>query len=192
MFGGRGTAWFDFTSLLMRLPGAMASQTTGCIRYMNDSVEAVKAPPEQWAAKLTRNPQQLASLPMLARLLAPATDRFAQAAQRSHAGLRCAIAALAAERFRKKNNRWPESLDELKTAGLLKELPTDPYAGGPLKWKRIDDGVLIYAVGPDLKDDGGALAPDPSKAGTDFGFRLWDVTKRRQPAPPPKKPDDQP
>jgi hypothetical protein len=62
--------------------------------------------------------------------------------QSGHAIQRCAIIALAAERFRKKNNRWPNSLAELKSAGLLTEIPTDPFVGGNLKMKRTDDGLI--------------------------------------------------
>jgi competence protein ComGC len=160
---------------------------------MNDMIEVAKLPPEQWDAKFAILRQQVPNLPVLARLLAPAMDKIAQAVQRSHAQQRCAIVALAAERFRKKNNRWPESLDELKAAGLIKEIPTDPFVGGPLKWKRTEDGVLVYAVGPDLTDNDGTIdRTNPVKAGTDIGFQLWDVAKRRGPAPPPKKAEDEP
>jgi hypothetical protein len=32
---------------------------------------------------------------------------------------------------------------------------------------------------------------DPTKAGYDLGFQLWDVDKRRQPPPPRPKDDDE-
>jgi hypothetical protein len=50
----------------------------------------------------------------------------------------------------------------------------------------LDDGVVIYSVGADGKDNGGKLDKNPTKDGTDRGFRLWDVPKRRQPPKPPK------
>ena len=175
------------------MPGVMASQTAACIRFMTEMVEVAKKPPEQWTAAFATLNQQVPNLPTLARLLVPAMDKVAQAVQRSYAQERCAIVMLAAERFRKKNNHWPDSLEELKTSGLLAEVPTDPYVGGPLKWKRTDDGVTVYAVGPDQTDDGGKIdRTNPIKPDTDLGFQLWDVAKRRQPAPPPKKLDDNP
>jgi hypothetical protein len=41
-----------------------------------------------------------------------------------------------------------------------------------------------------LAKAGDNLNIDAAKPGFDYGFRLWDPAKRRQPAPPPKKTDD--
>src|SRR5207302_513283 len=46
-------------------------------------------------------------------LLVPAFNKIHAACLRSHADLRCATSALAAERFCIDRNRWPESLTEL-------------------------------------------------------------------------------
>jgi hypothetical protein len=166
--GGGMAKGFDALSLYLRVPGVMASQTAACIRFMTEMVEVAKKPPEQWTAAFATLNQQVPNLPTLARLLIPAMDKVAQAVQRSYAQNRCAIVMLAAERFRKKNKRWPESLAELRQSGLLSEIPTDPFIGGPLKWKRTDDGVIVYAVGPDQTDDGGKLdRTNPIKPGTD-------------------------
>jgi hypothetical protein len=59
-------------------------------------------------------------------------------------------------------------------------VPTDPFDGQPMRYRRTADGIVIYAVGPDGVDNQGALdrtgrTPD----GTDLGFQLWDVAKRR-------------
>jgi hypothetical protein len=191
--GGGGPPRFDVMSLLFRIPGVMASQSIACIRYMNDMVAIAKLPPEEWSSKFAIARQQINDFPMLVRLLAPAMDKVGQAVQRSHAYQRCAIVAIACERFRKKNDRWPEGLDELKTAGLLKSILTDPYVGGPLKFKRTSDGIFIYTTGSDLIDDGGICdRANQTKTGTDLGFELWDLAKRRQPAPPPKPVEDEP
>jgi hypothetical protein len=190
--GGGKTQGFDFMSLYLRVPGVIASQTVGYMRFMTEMIEVAKKPPEQWTTEFATLNQQLPNLPALARLLIPAMDKVAQAVQRSYAYQRCAIVMLAAERFRKRYDRWPESLDELKTTGLLAEIPTDPYIGGPLKWKRTADGVIIYSVGRNQVDDGGVLDRTSNKLESDYGFQLWDVAKRRQPAPPPKKLDDNP
>lgn len=47
---------------------------------------------------------------------------------------------------------FPESLVEL-VPDYLPEIPVDPYSGGPLKYLRVGEGVMVYSVGPDLKDD---------------------------------------
>ena len=45
-------------------------------------------------------------------------------------------------------------LDEL---GLDKKFVTDPYTGKPLLTKKTDRGWIIYSVGPNGVDDGGAI-----------------------------------
>jgi hypothetical protein len=58
-------------------------------------------------------------------------------------------------------------------------VPADPYDGKPLRLRRVRDGIVIYAVGPDLKDDGGAVnRRNPLSPGADIGFRLWDANQR--------------
>jgi hypothetical protein len=99
------------------------------------------------------------------------------------ARLRCLIVALAAERYRRAHGRWPEALDRL-TPELLPAVPLDPFDGMPLSCARLDDGLVLYSVGFDGKDDGGRLvAPWASNQSGDLGIRLWDVKHRRQPPP---------
>jgi hypothetical protein len=74
----------------------------------------------------------------------------------------------------------------------LKAVPNDPYDGKPLRYKRVADGVLVYSVGPDRQDHGGAgNRARPFAQGSDYVFRLWDVDQRRQPPvevlPPPQE-----
>jgi hypothetical protein len=118
---------------------------------------------------------------VLIALLMPANQKVSEAYRRSQAGLRCARVAVAAERYRRDKGRWPKTLDEL-THDYLKAVPTDPYDGKPLRYKHLADGVIVYSVGPDKEDNGGARNRNNAQAkGIDYGFRLWDVAARRQP-----------
>jgi hypothetical protein len=106
------------------------------------------------------------------------------------ARLRCLIVALAAERYRRAHGRWPEALDRLAPE-LLPAAPLDPFDGAPLRLARLDDGLVVYSVGFDGKDDGGQLAASwASNQAGDLGFRLWDVPHRRQPPRPAAKAPD--
>jgi hypothetical protein len=97
----------------------------------------------------------------------------------TQAELRCTIAALAAERYRLVHEKWPASLEALVPA-FLKEMPTDPYDGQPLRFRQLPDGIVIYCVGPDRMDDGGKLGRGTTiPAGADVGIQLWDVDQRR-------------
>jgi hypothetical protein len=40
----------------------------------------------------------------------------------------------------------------------------------------------VYSVSLDRQDNGGNITDNPTIAGADLGFRLWDVNRRRQPA----------
>jgi len=63
-------------------------------------------------------------------------------------------AGLACKIYRKGHGRYPSSLGEL-VPGLLDKEPIDPFPGKPLIYKVQGDGVLIYSLGANQKDDGG-------------------------------------
>jgi hypothetical protein len=98
----------------------------------------------------------------------------------AQAELRCAVAMVAVERHRRAQNRWPDALTDLVPT-YLPRVPLDPYDGAPLQYRRLNDGVVIYSIGRDGKDNAGKLDKNPLKEGTDLGFRLWDLAQRRQP-----------
>lgn len=104
--------------------------------------------------------------------------------RRKHASLRCTIVALAAERFRREKKDWPDNIDQFCPQYLV-AAPLDPFDGKPLRYRRAKHGVVIYCVGQNGVDNGGNLDREHSnQPGLDFGFRLWDVSKRRQPPKP--------
>ena len=70
------------------------------------------------------------------------------------ARLRSARTGLAVERFRLGEGGLPGNLSEL-VPGHLDELPTDPFDGKPLRYKRLDPGYVVYSIGRDGDDDGG-------------------------------------
>ena len=101
----------------------------------------------------------------------------------SEAIVRTAIAGLAAERFRLDRGRWPDSLEQL-VPKYLSEIPRDPFVDAPLKLRKLPDGLFVYSVGVDGVDHGGKInAKSRNRNGADTGFRLWDMSARRQPAP---------
>jgi hypothetical protein len=110
---------------------------------------------------------------------------------RGTAATRTTAVMVALERFRRARGRWPERLAELVPA-YLREVPTDPFDGRPLRYRRRADGVVVYSIGSNLIDDGGAIRPAPpvtpgtaTRPALDTGFQLWDVEHRRLPPLPP-------
>jgi hypothetical protein len=164
-------------------------------------VEAAGLPVEQQAARFKQlgAASKAASLrDPLARLLLSNVEKVSEAFLRNQALLRCTVTALAAERFRRTHQLWPNSLDELVQESFLKAVPLDPWDGKPLRWQPTPDGIRIYSVGLDGKDDGGNLSKTSNQPGTDWGFQLLNVARRRQPAhewiaaPRPDVPPDPP
>lgn len=100
------------------------------------------------------------------------------------AQLRCAITAVAAERYRLERGDWPRGADDLVKARMLTEVLQDPYDGQPLRWKRTTTGLVLHSVGPDKIDHGGKLTRGTAAAaGANWGFELWAPTFRGVPAP---------
>lgn len=76
---------------------------------------------------------------------------------------------LALEDYRAKNGSYPATLEK---AGLPGAMANDPFSGKPFVYRPADRGILLYSVGRDRADDGGANRKDMA----------WRV-ERRAPAP---------
>jgi hypothetical protein len=176
-------------SLQYMLPGSVAVNRTALLKHNSRSVEIAKLPPEEMG-RAQELDAAAKKLPTLARMLASAFPKVATAYRRNQAALRCGVVMIAVERYRQAHGRWPEKLADL-VPGYLAKVPTDPFDGAPLRMVSFKEGLCIYSVGPDGIDNGGQLDRDPlTKSGWDFGYRLWDVDKRRQPPKPWDKEDD--
>jgi hypothetical protein len=159
------------------------------LRYLTELVEIGKLPPHEQKARLDKLAKPKVVLPVLLEALGEGDDaKIVDTFQRQEALLHAAVAALAAERYRRDKGRWPEALTDL-VPDYLPQVPTDLFDGGPLHYRRLEDGVVVYSVGPDGQDDGGKIVRRGNpRSDADIGFRLWDVARRRQPAPPPEPP----
>jgi len=111
---------------------------------------------------------------MLTRMLMPALGRIMQIDTRHLAHLRATQTALAVERYRLTKGRLPQSLDNLVPA-YMEVVPTDPFDGQSLKYRTLETGFVVYSIGDDLTDEGGAERN--SKKRDKRGKPLpWDVT----------------
>lgn len=136
--------------------------------------------------------RRLPRRPILTGLLMSPMSKRGESSRRTHAHIRCTIAALAAECSRQQHKKWPDSLGKL-CPQFLASVPLDPFDGEPLRYRRVEDGAVIYAVGSDRTDDNGYLDPaHPNERGVDIGIRLWDAAKRRQPPRPNPQQEQQP
>jgi hypothetical protein len=160
--------------------GSLISHRAELIEYFNELVECAKTPEHLQDGAITQVETRLQ------RLAGPAQYRIISLYWRPSmrfqlARMRSAAVALACERYRLAHGKWPQRLAELVPA-FLQEVPTDPYDGQPIRFRRLSDGVVIYSVGPDGRDNGGALERISHRVqGKDVGFQLWDPPHRRQP-----------
>ena len=157
-------------------------------RLLTALVEIAKLPYEDQLLQIERLVEQSRQFPKEFQSWFEATARASHGFLRNQAGMRCAVAAMAVERFRLARGRWPDSLTGLVPEFLPRAL-VDPFDGQPLRFLRLIDSLLIYSIGPDGKDDGGLVNRGHFQpAGSDVGFQLWDVSRRRQPPPAQAKP----
>jgi hypothetical protein len=153
------------------IPRTATNSRAALLRYLSRAVEIANLPPEEQHGALTTLEETVKDMPMLARTFAPSFKQAVAAVHHIKARLRCASAAIAAERYRLAHGQWPSSLGRL-VPELLAQVPTSPIDGRPLRFRRFANGVLISAV-----DEG---APEFD----DLEFRLWDVPHRHRPMKP--------
>jgi hypothetical protein len=79
-------------------------------------------------------------------------------------------AVLALRLFETRNGRLPERLEELVAAGILDEVPVDPFCEKPLRYSR--DRRRVWSVGPDESDDGGRDDPGVRRTNRDYVFEV--------------------
>jgi len=99
----------------------------------------------------------------------PASDRASGIVYRGKLLHEATVAILAVLQWRQEKGQYPESLSELVSAGLLKELPMDPFSDKPTVYKKTGDGFTIYSVGENFTDDNGESCKDRSGQPTRWG-----------------------
>jgi hypothetical protein len=93
---------------------------------------------------------------------------------RALAQIRLLETAFALQRHFRKYGSYPATLVAL-VPEFLPAPPIDPFSGEALKWRPSSDGPLLWSIGPNALDDGGAVGYQGSG---DFTFHFW------QPATP--------
>lgn len=58
-------------------------------------------------------------------------------------------------KFQDNTGKLPANLTQLQEAGLLQEIPIDPFSGKGMKYKKLENGFTVYSYGLDFSDDNG-------------------------------------
>lgn len=101
---------------------------------------------------------------VLVSLLTPAVAQAQVAEDRTAMRARLTRVGAALAEYRAVEGEYPETLEVLR-ANYLAEIPEDFYADAPLKYRRVGDAFVVYAIGPNGRDDGGR---------TPGGRKEWD------------------
>jgi hypothetical protein len=160
------------------------SARTATLRYFTRLADAGRLPwPERRAAVESISADEPDG-PEPVHFIGLQMDRLVTIFQSAQARGRCAVAAFAVERYRRRHGHWPDSLAAL-VPEFLPAVAADPFDGQPLRYGRLANGRVIYSVGPGLMDVAGKLVDgQPWPAGTDLSFRLWEVAQRGRARPP--------
>ncbi|UCC23330.1 MAG: hypothetical protein JSW23_04565 [Planctomycetota bacterium] len=118
---------------------------------------------------------------ILLEIFAPDFGRINEVAHRRKTEVEATLTIIALLRYQQDTGSYPESLEELITAGYLEELPLDSFSDKPMVYRRTNGNFLLYSVGLNFIDDGGKLyrtdigRPRPWADEGDAVF--WPVTK---------------
>lgn len=108
---------------------------------------------------------------MITGLMTPAVEAAHTARARIEANQRLADAALAVQRYQLQHGRPPENLAQL-VPHFLPAVPLDPFDGQPLRYRVDPEEVVLYSLGQDELDGGGAENPDMNGRADDEVFRV--------------------
>jgi competence protein ComGC len=103
------------------------------------------------------------------QILMPALTKVHQIAYRAKTEVGATQVIIAIIRYQKNKGTLPESLEQLKQAGFIKQIPLDSFSNRPLIYEKTNDGFKLYSVGLNFVDDGGQVHRDDKGK-----VRLWD------------------
>ena len=134
------------------------------LNFMDRYIKMLDLPVEERVQAVNEIDDEVSSIPEtfpITRLYTPRASKLLLLDIRYQAYLNAAQCALLVEKYRLDNGgRLPSGLEEL-VPDYVDTLPVDPYDGGYIKYKKTEDGYIVYSIGDDQKDDGGLPDPEP-------------------------------
>jgi hypothetical protein len=137
-------------------------------------IEAGKLPLEKRLEAVKQIQTEIANISEIHMVLKTTVPNYTEYLSRELSNiseLRVAHAAIAVQRYRLKYGKLPDSLNNL-IPEFIESVPSDPFDGKELRYKKLDSGFVVYSVDEDLIDDGGREEPkDKSQK-----IPHWDIT----------------
>lgn len=149
-----------------------------CLDLMSDCVESVRLPlhrRQEVAAAIKVKLKSMSKIHILLHELMSGFSNLITIDLTILPRLRSAQVALAVERYRIATGKLPDTLVELVPV-YLEAVPSDPFDGYELRYKKLETGFVVYSIGEDLSDDGGKERLPWSKRKERHISSNWDVT----------------
>lgn len=160
--------WYRMLFPLYRTTGLLALDERSYLDMMDRFVKATRLSlPESIAAShaVDKEAGQVPRWCVLTPMLLPPPGAAMNKAGRYDAKTRDAQTALALERYRLTHGKLPSQLSDL-VPSFLSAVPRDPFDGKPLRYKTLAKGYVVYSVGEDREDNGGA---EKNSKGVSYG-----------------------
>ena len=180
IFAGEDKPWFGLLRILPQdalLYGNEATYDEWIQEFALPVIDAGQGRVDPAKADLAeRAVQGVTSTPynFMAKLSFPTFNGIARRSASAEVLARESAIACALERFRLKNGSFPTALTEL-VPEFLSAQPSDPFLPLPLNYRRTEDGsYIVYSVGWNKADDGGAIVLKSSRKRDDnAGDWVW-------------------
>ncbi len=188
--------WLPMPALGFYLSASHYASHAFTLKFENRRLTVLEKPYAEQQKFLKESHREFESAPPLAKLhdlskFVPIDHFFHQMARQ-----RAVVTAIAAERYRVRHGKFPETLDTL-IPNYLPKLYLDPYTDQPFAYRKTADGVVIHSKGPegnyqgDFFDTVRKEGVETNWSNRMLEFRLWDPGHRRLP-PLEKKNDAEP
>ena len=165
----------DVGAWLCHVTGLRKRDARVMLDYYDQSIKISKLAPTKRRMEADRLNEkllrELASqyLP-IAHIFLTSLTKIEPRATRQYAVMRCAEVACAVERWRLEHHGGlPNSLDAL-VPQYLTAVPEDPMDGRPLRFRPRPRGFVVYSIGANGIDDGGAEPQSGAMAHSDYTF----------------------
>jgi hypothetical protein len=140
-------------------------------RYVLGEVDLERASRAAWYKEVILAVFRSLPLPggkIMFSLLMPANESATKSDRMGRARREAVRALVAIRLFADRRGRLPDALDELVAEGILPAVPLDPFTDRPLRYSK--ERKVVWSVGPDEVDDGGAIDPDLSPTSKDYAW----------------------
>lgn len=150
---------------LCKITGLADTDALLCINLMSNYMEVMQLEPhyrKEAVEAIEAKRNKISKIHVLLHIAMPSLSRCVTLDLRGIARLRTARVALAIERYRLASGNLPDVLSDL-IPSYMDTIPSDPFDGEQLRYKKLDIGFVVYSVGEDGQDDGGKERPPCKK-----------------------------